>query len=100
MALCLSRRTKERNGDAEVVNEGFSLVQLVHIVHICSLLFQAPFFVETPRRRQAAIGQEIFLRCHAKGYPKPKISWTFNGSPIDLDGDDNLDQDPRGDLVG
>eukprot|EP00095_Tigriopus_kingsejongensis_P010522 maker-scaffold45_size475391-snap-gene-3.20 protein:Tk10522 transcript:maker-scaffold45_size475391-snap-gene-3.20-mRNA-1 annotation:"neuroglian isoform x1" len=64
-----------------------------------NILTQAPIFLESPTNRTVSINQEVFLRCSAKGYPEPEVQWTFNGSPIDLGADDNLEQNERGDLV-
>ncbi len=49
------------------------------------ILTEEPSFTESPRDRQVVLGQEVFLRCRAKGYPIPTISWTFDGETIDSD---------------
>lgn len=45
------------------------------------ILNQQPIITETPRNQTVSIGQEVILRCAAKGYPSPTIRWTFNGKP-------------------
>ena len=49
-----------------------------------NILTQQPYFLESPRTRQAVIGQEVYMRCHAKGYPTPEVSWTFNGQQVNI----------------
>ena len=64
-----------------------------------NILNQKPFFVESPRTRTAAVGQQVFMRCFAKGYPAPEVSWTFNGRQVESSSDPNLELAARGDLV-
>ncbi|TRY80572.1 hypothetical protein TCAL_13263 [Tigriopus californicus] len=64
-----------------------------------NILTQSPIFLESPRNRTVSINQEVFLRCSAKGYPIPSLEWRFNGNPIDVEADPELEQNDRGDLV-
>ena len=43
-----------------------------------NILTQSPIFLETPVNQTVSIGQEVTLRCSAKGYPTPTIRWIFN----------------------
>jgi hypothetical protein len=52
-----------------------SNVGLLFQVVYLNILNQEPFFLETPRNQTVSIGQEVILRCSAKGYPTPEISW-------------------------
>ena len=38
------------------------------------------------------------MRCSARGYPTPSVSWNYKGSALDIDSDPNLEQTERGDL--
>ena len=43
------------------------------------ILNSKPFFLEKPRKsRQAAVGQEVFMRCSVSGFPEPTITWLFD----------------------
>ena len=54
-----------------LVSESLNLMMTkIWIILTFTFCLQKPIFVETPRKRQAAIGQEIYLRCHAKGEAK------------------------------
>ena len=39
---------------------------------------QEPIFLEIPSNQTVSIGQEMTMRCSAKGYPTPNITWLFN----------------------
>ena len=43
-----------------------------------NILTQSPIFLEAPVNQTVSIGQEVTLRCSAKGYPTPTISWMYN----------------------
>lgn len=63
-----------------------------------SILTQEPIFIEQPRDRKVSIGQEMILRCGAKGYPKPQIYWMFQGVNI-TNASEAFDISGRGDLT-
>ena len=52
-------------------------VGYVYKVVYLIILNQDPFFLETPTNRTVSIGQEAILRCSAKGYPNPNITWEY-----------------------
>ena len=63
-----------------------------------NILTQSPIFLESPTDQTVSIGQEVTLRCSAKGYPTPTIGWIFNGVNVSEVPDEFRVTD-KGDLV-
>lgn len=63
-----------------------------------NILTQSPMFLESPANQTVSIGQEVTLRCSAKGYPTPSISWTFDGRDVSESANEFRVTD-KGDLV-
>jgi len=63
-----------------------------------NILTQSPIFLESPTDQTVSIGQEVTLRCSAKGYPTPTIDWIFNGVNVSEVPDEFRVTD-KGDLV-
>ncbi|CAL2049394.1 unnamed protein product [Caenorhabditis brenneri] len=43
---------------------------------------EQPVIVDAPMDTNATIGQQVTLRCYAKGFPTPDIAWLFEGTRI------------------
>ena len=41
-----------------------------------------PQFEVKPKDRVAVLGSEVVLECIANGFPKPRVTWLKNGSPV------------------
>ena len=52
-------------------------------VFYLNILNQPPYFTEFPVNRTVSIGQEVILRCSAKGHPKPEITWDYKSTAND-----------------
>jgi len=46
------------------------------------ILTEPPVITEPPLSQTVSIGRKVFLRCSAKGYPSPRITWKFNGKDV------------------
>ncbi|KAM4615522.1 neuronal cell adhesion molecule-like [Polymixia lowei] len=65
-----------------------NLVGITH--HIIKVTVQAaPFWISAPRNLILAPNETGILTCRVDGEPKPKISWSVNGVPIDDAPQDN-----------
>ncbi|XP_056132630.1 LOW QUALITY PROTEIN: neuronal cell adhesion molecule a [Lampris incognitus] len=59
----------------------------IHVIKVT--VKAAPFWISAPRNLILAPNETGILTCRVSGDPKPKISWSINGVPID-----NAPQDP------
>ena len=58
---------------------------------VCLLLFtEQPTITVQPQARKETEGDNVTLSCNADGNPVPTISWTINGSLIEIKGNSRI----------
>ncbi|VDK61364.1 unnamed protein product [Anisakis simplex] len=57
--------------------------QVQHSFDLSIINSSVPLIIDSPQSRSVTPGQSVTLVCRASGQPPPKITWTFDGHPLD-----------------
>lgn len=83
------RQSKPRSQISYLQHYNFSTNACTALV--CLLLFtEQPTITVQPQTQEKTEGDSVTLSCKVDGNPVPTISWTINGSPLDVKGNSRI----------